>query len=489
MNTSTPKETSHLKREILVRLIKAYLSDNFEENTRLIPFAMRPKNSDVPNYRCCIFKERAILRDRAIAGLGFSIEDTDDSVLLSDLAAKAEKREVPDEHPLTVLTTACKGCVPSRIYVTDLCQGCVARPCVNTCKFGAISIQNGKSVIDPAKCKNCGMCVQVCPYQAIQKIIVPCESACPVGAIAKDENGHAKIDFDKCISCGKCASACPFGAVHEKSQIIDVLKNIKAGKKVIAMVAPAMFGQLPCKPQQLKEAIMELGFADVYEVAQGADVTTKTEAEEFEERLMKGAEFMTTSCCAGYNELVDKHIPEMKPFRSDTKTTLYYTAEIVKKENSDAVTVFFSPCVAKKREALQKPNVDYVLNYEEIGAWMVALGIQVAECSESEFKTQASAEGRNYCVTGGVAKAVQTLLPEEIPAHPVIIDGLTKQSVKDLKKYAKNGMCDLGNLIEVMACTGGCLGGNSTVNAMKPALKQVNAYVSESKSIKEQVEN
>ena len=36
MNTSTPKQTSHLKREILVRLIKAYLSDNFEENTRLI---------------------------------------------------------------------------------------------------------------------------------------------------------------------------------------------------------------------------------------------------------------------------------------------------------------------------------------------------------------------------------------------------------------------------------------------------------------------
>ena len=489
MNTSTPKETSHLKREILVRLIKAYLSDNFEENTRLIPYAMRPKNSDVPNYRCCIFKERAILRDRAIAGLGFSIEDTDDSVLLSDLAKKAEQREVPDEHPLTVLTTACKGCVPSRIYVTDLCQGCVARPCVNTCKFGAISIQNGKSVIDPAKCKNCGMCVQVCPYQAIQKIIVPCESACPVGAIAKDENGHAKIDFDKCISCGKCASACPFGAVHEKSQIIDVLKNIKAGKKVIAMVAPAMFGQLPCKPQQLKEAIMELGFADVYEVAQGADVTTKNEAHEFVERLEKGEEFMTTSCCAGYNELVDKHIPEMKPFRSDTKTPMYYTAEIVKKENPDAITVFFSPCVAKKREALQNPNVDYVLNYEEIGAWMIALGIQVAECAESEFKTQASAEGRNYCVSGGVAKAVETLLPEEIPAHVVLVDGLTKQSVRDLKKYAKNGMCDLGNLIEVMACTGGCLGGNSTVNAFKPALKQVTTYVNESKSIKEQVEN
>ena len=487
MSMNTPKQTSHLKREILVRLIKSYLSDNFEEKTRLIPYDMRPKGHEVP-YRCCIHSERAILRDRAIAGLGFSIEETEDSTLLSELASKAEKRETPDENPLTVLTTACKGCVPSRIYVTDLCQGCVARPCVNTCKFGAISVINGKAVIDPTKCKNCGMCVQVCPYQAIQKIIVPCENACPVGAIAKDENGHAKIDFDKCISCGKCASACPFGAVHEKSQIIDVLKQIKNNKKVIAMVAPAMFGQLPCTPQQLKEAIMKLGFSDVYEVAQGADVTTKNEAHEFVERLENGAEFMTTSCCAGYNELVDKHIPDMKPFRSDTKTPMYYTAEIVKKENPDAVVVFFSPCVAKKREALNNPNVDYVLNYEEIGAWMIALNIQVADCSESEFKNKASAEGRNFCVTGGVAKAVQTLLPEEIPAHPVVIDGLTKQSVRDLKKYAKNGVCELGNLIEIMACTGGCLGGNSTVNAFKPALKQVTNYVNESSSIKEQSE-
>lgn len=99
------------------------------------------------------------------------------------------------------------------------------------------------------------------------------------------------------------------------------------------MIAPAMMGQLPCTPKQLKEAIQKLGFADVYEVAQGADVTTKTEAAEFEERLEHGAEFMTTSCCAGYNELVEKHIPELKPFRSDTKTPLYYTAEIVKRNS------------------------------------------------------------------------------------------------------------------------------------------------------------
>ena len=189
MAINTPKQTSHLKREILVRLIRAFLSDNFEERTRMIPYDMRPKGHEVP-YRCCIYKERAILRDRTVAGLGLSIEETEDYAELSDLAAQALERKEPEQKPLTVLTTACKGCVPARIYVTDLCQGCVARPCVNTCKFGAISVKNGKSVIDPEKCKNCGMCAQVCPYQAIQRIIVPCENACPVGAINKGEDGY-----------------------------------------------------------------------------------------------------------------------------------------------------------------------------------------------------------------------------------------------------------------------------------------------------------
>ena len=43
----------HLKKEILVRIIKAFFSDNFEENTRLIPYDMRPKGMEVP-YRCCV---------------------------------------------------------------------------------------------------------------------------------------------------------------------------------------------------------------------------------------------------------------------------------------------------------------------------------------------------------------------------------------------------------------------------------------------------
>lgn len=479
---NSENQTKQLKREILAEIIKAFLKDNFEENVRLIPYELRPKGCEVP-YRCCVYKERAIIKDRVIAGLGISIENDDEKTLLSTYAKQALEREKPDENCLTVLEAACKGCIPSRVFVTNLCQGCVARQCVNSCKFGAISIIDGKSVIDGNKCKGCMQCIKACPYNAIVKLRVPCEDSCPVDSIEKDENGHAKIDFEKCITCGKCVTACPFGAVHEKSQVIDVLKHIKAGKKVTAMVAPAIMGQFSCTPQQLHSALKNLGFSEVYEVAQGADVTTKQEAKDFKERMIRGDKFMTTSCCAGYIELIQKHLPEIKDFISDSKTPLHYTAEIVKNEHLDCVSVFFSPCSAKRKEAELNPFIDYVINFEEMSAWFMATGIDVSKCDSIKFKNEASCESRKYALSGGVAKAVETVADKEIEVKPYCINGLNKQSISELKQFVKNGECEFGNLVEVMACEGGCIAGNSAINSVKAAYKQISAYTEKGKSI------
>jgi len=481
--SSAELETKQLKREVLVRLVKAFLSDDFAEKTRLIPFDMRPKYSEVP-FRCCVYKERGILRARTLAGLGFSIEEDDETTLLSEYAKKAISRTKLDPNPLTVVESACHSCQAARVYVTDLCQNCVARPCMNTCKFGAISHVDGKSVIDADKCKKCGQCIAACPYGAIVKTVVPCENACPVGAIAKDERGFARIDKEKCISCGKCVTACPFGAVHAKSQIIDVLKNIKEGKEVIALIAPALMGHLPCEPEQIYEALLKVGFAQVYEVAEGADVTATTEAKDFQERLENGAPFMTTSCCAAYNELVKKHMPEIKPYVSDAHTPLYYTAEIVKKEHPNAKTVFISPCFAKRREVLDNSNVNYVMNFEELGAIFIAMGIEPAQCANKEFKYQSSKEAREFALSGGVAKSVEAAWRGKPGAlKPVLINGLDKNAICDLKLYAKNGKCDKGNLIEVMACPGGCIAGNACMRDFKEAFKKVADYGKKAQSL------
>ena len=481
-------QSIHVKKEAMAKLIEAYLSDDFAENTRLIPYDMRPTGAEVP-YRCCIHKERAILRSRTIANLGFPLENDDERKCLTSYANEAEAREKINDKNLTVLQSACKGCATNQIFVTDLCQGCVARPCQSSCKFGAISIVDGKSCIDQEKCKKCQMCVKSCPYGAIVKRSVPCEDHCPVGAIHKDETGYASIDFDKCISCGKCIASCPFGAVHEKSQIIDILKSIKEGKKVVAMFAPSIVGQFRGSVYQLKTAILKAGFTEVYEVAKGADITTKVEAKEFLERMERGDNFMTTSCCAGYNQLVKKHLTEIQPYVSDAKTPLYYTSELVKKDDANAVTVFISPCVAKRAEGFDNENVDYVMSAEELGALFVAKKIEVSDCEETQYDVESSKHARNFGVTGGVAQAVKAALVDETKINPLVINGLNKDSIKQLKQYAKTGTCEGGcNIIEVMCCEGGCVAGNATINAPKVSQKIIKELLDKSEDVTKDVE-
>ena len=476
-------QSIEIKNEILERIVEAFFSEDFENNARLIPYDMRPKGSDVP-YRCCIYKERAILKERVKAGLGFALEEDDETKLLSTFAKEAIERKEPDTDPLTVLDAACVGCVPSRIYVTDLCQGCVARPCQTACKFGAISMVDGKSKIDGSKCKNCKMCMRACPYNAIVKLAVPCEDACPVGAIHKDENNITRIDFDRCITCGKCVAACPFGAVNEKSQLVDIMKNIKApDKKLVAMIAPSIAGQFGCSIYKLKSAIKKAGFDEVIEVAQGADITTINEAKEFEERMEEGAPFMTTSCCAGYNNLTATSLPEIQEFKSTTGTPLFYTAQIVREQYPDAISVFVSPCVAKRKEGMNNEDVDYVMNYQELSALIKGRKINIEECEEEKFDKESSKQARNFGVTGGVADAVCSVLKDKESAKPYVIDGLTKDSIKELKKFAKDKSCPDCNLIEVMCCEGGCIGGNAVIKTQRDAKKQLKTLLENSSDL------
>lgn len=328
------------------------------------------------------------------------------------------------------------------------------------------------------------MCISACPYNAIVKVAVPCEDNCPVDAIKKNEDGTAKIDFEQCIFCGKCVSRCPFGAVHEKSQLIEVLRMIKKNDKMSLMFAPAIAGQFPGTIAQLKNAMAKVGFSYIYEVARGADITTVNEAKELDERMEEGHKFMTTSCCAGYNEFVKKHLPDMKPYRSTTQTPLYYTAEIAKHEHPDVKTVFVSPCVAKKQEMKQNPNVDYVINAEELGALFIGMGIEILDCEDVDKSQnpEPSKQGRKFPLSGGVAEAVQYCAQCEV--NPVVVNGLNKDSIKQLKRYAQSGDCQDGNLVEVMCCEGGCISGNATITDYRTAKKLVDGLTQKSPDIK-----
>lgn len=476
-----PKNNANLMRtKILIKLAESYLENKFEDADR-IPLSLRPKDGEVS--RCCVYKDRAVLKYRCMAGLGHCPEEeVDELTSLKEYGQEALKRTQAPKNKLSVIDVACSACIKSQYVITDVCRGCFAQPCRLNCPKQAISIVNGRAHIDPDLCVNCGKCYEVCPYHSVVKIPVPCEEACPVGAITKDEHGKEHIDTEKCISCGKCLASCPFGAIVERSQMIDVIKQIKeTDKKVIAMLAPAIAGQFPGSLNNLAGALKKFGFSDVIEVAVGADITTQKEAAEFIERMEAGQPFMTTSCCPAYYRATQVHLPEIRPFVSETRTPMYYTAELMKQEQPDCITVFVGPCLAKRAEAETDSNVDYVLTFEELGAMLVASGINVDECEEIPFGKISHAQGRLFPVSGGVAGAVADMVNGKADFRPEKIDGLTKENIKLLKRYVAKG--GESNMLEVMCCEGGCVSGPGCIALSKRAARAVDAYAKEGEQL------
>jgi [FeFe] hydrogenase (group B1/B3) len=473
----TANNAERTRRELLIRITKGFLRGTLKDTIDRIPVDMRPREQG--STRCCVYKDRAVLKYRIMALLGFGIEDeTDEARPLSDYLRDAKARERLDEDILSVLDVACSGCIETQYLVTNACRGCFARPCTLNCPRDAIQVVDGQAKIDHSKCIDCGKCTQVCPYHAIVRVPIPCEEACPVNAIHKNNaTGKQYIDFNDCVSCGKCMDACPFGAILERSQIVDVLMALKEEKQVVAMVAPSIIGQFPGHLSQIAEALQKAGFFLMEEVAFGAEMTTEHEAKEFFERIEQGDHIMTSSCCPAYVETVKRHVKDLLPFVSDTPSPMGYTAAEVKKKNPDCVAVFIGPCIAKRKEAQTDENVDYVMTFEELGALFAAMEIDVASLDGIPLEREVEGYARGFATSCGVTSA---MLKEAARTKGVdiisedetkFINGLDRKTVKQLKLYA-NGKLP-GKFLEVMACEGGCVGGPCTLGDVRLAAKAV----------------
>ena len=454
--------TMFVRYKLLTQLVSMWKRNELHEKIDRMPYEMYPRNQK-PKGRCCIHKERAVIKYKAMAMLGFTMQDeVNEMDSLSTYVDRMYKRDgvkMEDGAILHVMDEACSSCVKSKYEVSNLCRGCVARPCYTSCPKGAVYYdKDDKAHIDHDKCISCGKCHQVCPYHAIIYMPVPCEEACPVKAISKDEYGVEHIDPEKCIYCGKCLNACPFGAIFDKCEVFDVLKDIQKEEKVIAMVAPAVLAQFGKPIEQVYGAMKALGFSDIIEVAYGAEETIRREAEELKEKIEEGQPFMTTSCCPAYVNLAKKHIPDIVKYVSSTGSPMHYTAIYAKEKfGEECKTVFIAPCASKKAEGAADKNVDYVWTFRELNAVIQGLGIDIESTMPYTPAEHASRDAHSFAKTTGVFTAVKNHIGDD-NLEGVVIADLHKKNIAMLRAYAKTGKCP-GKLVEVMSCPGGCITG------------------------------
>ncbi len=440
----------NIKHKVLQEVAKLAYDKKLEEGKELLPFQMIP--GPKARFRCCIYKEREIIRQR---------------VRLAEGKCPSDKQS---DSMIQVISSACEECSIARYVVTDNCRKCMKRSCQQACRFGAISMGKDRAYIDPSQCKECGLCSKACPYNAIADLMRPCKRACPVDAMSFDENGICVIDEEKCIQCGHCIHSCPFGAIGSKTFVVDIINDMLAGKPVYAMVAPATEGQFgkDISMTSIREALKKIGFKDMIEVGLGGDMTAAAEAEEWAEAAKDGKK-KTTSCCPAFVNMVKKHFPEVWDCVSTTVSPMCAVSRMIKAKEPEAVTVFIGPCVAKKSECQDKSiegNADYVLTYGELSSIMKARNVKF-EPAEND--------SQEASITAAVIQCLEET-----------------QGDADLKVRTCNGAAEcktaltllkLGRLpedfIEGMVCEGGCVGGPSQHRTEKAAMKDRNALLGE----------
>lgn len=461
-------EAKQLKFEVLTRVARYTYEGTLEEHLDQIPYDIIP--GPLPTFRCCVYREREIIRERMISARG------------GNLPGQGEK------NIIGVLPAACEGCPISRFRVTDNCQHCLAQKCREACPFGAISITPKGAYIDPQKCRECGRCAAACPYNAISDTMRPCIRSCPVNAIGKDQYKRSVIDYSRCISCGACMKNCPFGAITDRSQIVQIIEAIQRGERVVACFAPAAEGQFgKASAGKLKSALKKLGFSDALEVSLGADAVAYHEAQELKQALTDGRK-MTTSCCPAFVELIEKHYPKLKSLMSHTVSPMTAAARYLRLQNPQTKVVFIGPCVAKKRE-IQKAEdtADCVLTFEELAALFAAREIDAE--SEPEDVQDGSRAGKGFAQSGGVAGAVTQALREEnfsLPFACVKCNGI-QECKKTLAILNAGRLAE--NFVEGMACEGGCVSGPAGVEAPQQIRKNRTAILAaaDSRSISENI--
>ena len=365
-------------------------------------------------------------------------------------------------------------------------------------------------VRDPNKCVLCGDCVRACyelqdvgaidfAYRGAQSAVLP--------AFGKD---MAEVE---CVHCGQCASVCPTGALHPAHEIRPTWEAIDdPNKVVVAQIAPAVrvslgeeFGREAgtITTGQIVSALKRIGFDHVYDTCFAADLTVLEEAHEFIERKMKGENLpQFTSCCPAWVKFAEQYYPELLPNLSSCRSPQQMFGAVAREllpdqldvapENLEVVSVM--PCTAKKFEAGRpefsnngRRDVDHVLTTRELALMIQERGLSFDRIEPGSldmpfgFKTGG---GLIFGATGGVTEAVLRCATQKITGTArdvefyevrgeeglreatvdadgtelklAIVHGLS--NARRIAEQALEGDCDY-DLVEVMACPGGCVGG------------------------------
>jgi iron-only hydrogenase group A len=381
-----------------------------------------------------------------------------------------------------------------------------------------------------SKCILCGRCLRVC-----EEVV----TATSIDFIGRGRYTHVgpamdrDFNFSSCIHCGQCVLVCPTGALHEKHYISEVQEQLSKNDVIrVIQYSPlvpfALAEELGVKYNRdfdrlLNAALRKTGFEKVFLSGTGTDllITELTDAV-ITARNANSDKPIIISACPAWVKYCEQFFPDILPMLSTLKTPQQITGAIIKSvvtvssEKSRVYTVSVTPCTAMKFEARRDSmtrkgisDIDTVLTVRELARLIILYGIDITNIDPEpadEPMSQRSSSALLAETAGGISEAVirslvvragekeadrqvikklraggsfreVTVTAGESSWSVAVVDGL--KGFEKLRQMLDGGK--LYDLVEVMACPGGCVNGGGMVPAgSKEAVRQRSKFIFQS---------
>ncbi|TCL59565.1 NADH-dependent [FeFe] hydrogenase, group A6 [Allofournierella massiliensis] len=368
-------------------------------------------------------------------------------------------------------------------------------------------------VKDSSKCIICRRCISTCAEN---------QGVGVINVVERGFNTHIACAFEgkladsTCIGCGQCIVVCPTAALVERDDTEKVWAALDdPTRHVVVQTAPSVraalgeeFG-LPIGTNvqgKMVAALRRLGFDGVFDTDFAADMTIMEEAHEFLERVKNGGKLpLITSCSPGWVKYCETFHPDFIPNLSSCKSpqqmfgalSKTYYAEKMGLDPRNVYCVSVMPCTAKKFEIGRPdqsaagdgiPDVDVAITTRELARMIHRSGLRFNDLPDEDFDPamgQATGAGHIFGATGGVMEAALRTAVETLTGEKVELVEFTQVRGTDAIKEAEyqvagltlrvcvvSGTANAGkvldmvrsgekqyDMIEVMACPGGCVNG------------------------------
>jgi iron only hydrogenase large subunit-like protein len=245
--------------------------------------------------------------------------------------------------------------------------------------------------------------------------------------------------------------------MEDNQELIKILKTINK-EKTICLLAPSFV--VDFKYPKIIIELRRIGLKKIVELTYSAKLISKEIHSEIIKNKKK--QYICANCPSVVKYIENKY-PNIKKKIMDIASPMVLMGRFMKQKYPKYKVLFIGPCISKKQEAKENPEVDFAITFKEtldIIQYAKKNGLYIKKENEKkQFDQLYNDYTKIYPLSGAVAETINN---REILSYDEIIvaDGILEID-RAILKFKNNKKI---RFLDMLFCKGGCVGGPGIIS-------------------------